>query len=220
MVELLIAMTIVVIVAVIMTGNFNPIQLVNKANDANRKKDLARIKVSFEEYFNDKGCYPSQSLLTDLMNESNCHGKIFSPWIADWPCDPVTKEPYYIFVGTETTADDSLPCPHWYKILTNLDYKKDNNIPTGWYGKSLVFGFGDGSMSKNQVNYGVSSENVRWYETSLAPECKRELQECYIKGPDGNWQALMGKGIQHPNSYTVKNDNCLIECCVDGLPCQ
>ena len=50
LVELLVVMTILVILTTMMIGIFNAIGITNKGRDAQRKKDLNRIKVAFEEY--------------------------------------------------------------------------------------------------------------------------------------------------------------------------
>ena len=99
LVELLIVMAIIIILAIMMMGILNPAALVNKGYDAQRKKDLNRIKTSFEEYFNDNGKYPSGSLLLDLANKTNCKSNIFAPYLTPWPCDP-NGNPYKIIVGT------------------------------------------------------------------------------------------------------------------------
>ena len=59
LVELLIVMTILVIFAVILIGIIKPNTLIGKANDSRRKSDLNKIRTAFEEFFNDKGRYPT-----------------------------------------------------------------------------------------------------------------------------------------------------------------
>ena len=59
LIELMVVVTILAIMSMILVGIINPIALVNRGRDARRKKDLARIKTAFEEYYNDKGCYPN-----------------------------------------------------------------------------------------------------------------------------------------------------------------
>ena len=220
LVELLIVMAILITISVIMVGQLNPVGLIGKANDANRKKDLGRIKVAFEEYFNDKGCYPSGALLTSLNNDSNCQSSVFRPWLGTWPCDPVSRKHYYVEVGVDSVVNNQMPCPHWFKVMTNLENKEDPIIPFGWYSKSVTHNYGDSTtnLTINQVNNGVSSDNIRWYDDNFDVSCINPIAECYSLGGDGNFRAL-DYATQHLNSYTIMNRNCLTDCCFQGKPC-
>ena len=73
LVELLIVTTIAVVLAMTMIGILNPAALTGKAKDSRRKEDLNKIKIAFEEYFNDKGKFPDGALLNDL--KTNCESK-------------------------------------------------------------------------------------------------------------------------------------------------
>ena len=153
LVELLVVFAIIAIMAVIMVGILNPTALVNRGIDAQMKKDMSRIRVAFEEYYNDKECFPKQTDVDLLMTKSNCDQQVFSPWLPKWICNP-DGYPYKIVV-------DQSDCPKWYKIMTNLGNKKDIDIPAGWYvgTKSITGGY-----TNNEVNYGVSSQNILWNE--------------------------------------------------------
>lgn len=114
-----------------------------KGRDAKRKDDLERIRVAFEDYFNDHGCYPDIDLL------SNCGGDDLAPYLAEIPCDPETREPYIGVAGSFTLSD----CNGWYKVYTFLENEDDSVIAKlGLSGGKTI----DGKM----VNYGVSSPNV------------------------------------------------------------
>jgi len=165
LIELILVVTVLAILVVAMTGAINPIALIGRANDSRRKKDLGRIKVSFEDYYNDKYCYPPQDVINELMNQANCGKNIFAPWMNSWPCDPVTKQPYYIVI-----YQSSDNCPKWFKVYANLENKNDNDIPDGWYEHPGSFLFADGNLSVDDTNYGISSTNVNWYDYDLA-EC-------------------------------------------------
>lgn len=146
--ELLIVMAILMILIVILVGIINPAGLLGKTNDSRRKKDLDAIRKSFEEYFNDKGVYP-----IDIGNwniKTNCKSSIFNSYLNPWPCDP-NGNPYYIWV-----SDDG----KYFKVLTNLENKKDGSIPSGWYNHDVSYEI-DG-YNINEVNYGVSSSNISW----------------------------------------------------------
>lgn len=208
--ELTIVMGILVLLMLMVLAAFNPKLQIDKGNDARRKSDLSRIKIAFEEYVNDVGCYPTAAVINSLT----CGGNGFAQWgINAWPCDPVTKLPYYIYVGPNAG------CPSWFKILTYLNNRSDPQIPAGWYSLSNgSFSFGDGTVNRDQVNFGVSSPNVTWYDRVLSPECAPTLLQCYKLNSDGSWSSL-GSGVFY-DAYTTQNAECLVTCCNNGSLCQ
>jgi len=114
-----------------------------KGLDAQRKKDLEMLKVAFEEYFNDHGCYPN----IDILN--NCDGDNLRPYLPYIPCDPATNEPYVGLAGTSISGG----CNNWFRIYTLLSYTRDPAIEK--------IGLQDGIQIDGTVyNYGVSSPNV------------------------------------------------------------
>lgn len=148
LVELLIVISILAIMTAILIGTLNPIALVNKAKDSRRKNDLNKIKIAFEAYYNNKGSYPAD---VSWNVSSNCGKPIaeMSSYFLNLPCDP-NKITYTIQIIN----------PNTFIVLTNLQNKKDKDIPTNWYSGG-VYGY---SGSRNTVNYGVSSSNRLWYE--------------------------------------------------------
>lgn len=123
-VEVLLVMVIlsVLIVGAVMT--INPILQVNKGKDARRKKDLARIKIAFEEHYNDKGCYPTQEYIDDLACGDN-----FYSYLKDWPCDPDGSK-YAIFIESEDE------CPGYYRVYGKLQWEDDTQAINCDYGES------------------------------------------------------------------------------------
>jgi prepilin-type N-terminal cleavage/methylation domain-containing protein len=157
LVELLIVMTIVILLLMMAIGVINPIAMVNRGHDAKRKDDLAKIKLAFEEYYSDKSCYPSGSVLSDLMSQSNCNSNaVFGSWIKTWPCDPSTRQPYYIYVGQPEPV-----CPQKFMVYANLQNHNDKDIPPNFYSAGYILA--EGNLGTNQANYGVSSLDVLWY---------------------------------------------------------
>lgn len=205
--ELLIVMAIIAIMVAMFTGTINPIAQISKANDSRRKKDLGRIKIAFEDYYNDNNCYPTQDLIVQLTNASNCgNDEVFSPWLKDWPCDPVSKEPYMIVV------EDDSQCPDWFKIYANLENRNDSDIPEGWYSLGEFYRFGYGLLTINDANYGGSSSNVTWYEPQLSLAC--ELNSCTVRkageGPDSCQAA--GSCLSLDGDMCYKSLSCLDSC--------
>jgi len=194
LVELLVVIAILILMIMILVGTLNPIALVNKARDSRRKKDLNRIKVSFEEYFNDKGCYPNdlppERWLTNLMSPENCgSNSVFGKWLGPWPCDP-NGQPYQIRVGYDPA------CPKWFKILARLENRQDEAI-------NII------GASETDYNYAVSSDNISpgGYLGDYNPACEAN---CY-KFEDDECNALnYPGGCEGPNCY--KNSGCSLEC--------
>jgi len=165
LVELLVVMAILAIMTVVMIGILNPIALADKGYDARRKKDLGRIRVAFEEYYSDKGCYPKAADISGiygLTDKSNCSKSMF-PWLAPWPCDP-SGETYVISVQDND-------CPHWFKVYAKLRNHQDKEIPEGWYFLPDTIHLGNGEISGVDVNFGASSTNVNWYDQVLVSAC-------------------------------------------------
>jgi type II secretory pathway pseudopilin PulG len=212
----LIVMTIMVILAILAVGGINPIAQVNKGSDAKRKKDLGRIKIAMEDYYNDKGCYPGQDLIITLNAASSCGENKFTPWLSSWPCDN-RNEPYKLVVKTGPGGAD-LPCPKWFKVFTKLDNKKDADIPQGWETGTGFVGSSANTYSHSQVNYGMSSTNVRW-DGQVAPS------DCGLGCTSLN-TGLCNASFNNPcigdNCYVGPGCDigCKVTCCDDGHSCD
>lgn len=193
LVEILVVMAILLIMVMILVGILNPIALVNKARDSRRKKDLNRIKVAFEEFYNDKGCYPNETTRRQLTDENNCGSDIFEDWLKPWPCDPNGKS-YEIWTGYD------VDCPQMFKILTVLENKNDVAINIA-------------GVSELDYNYGVSSGNISIgdYTGDNDPKCTRQsTDDCYrISATCETTAACTG-----PNCFS--KPNCLPQCRVSS----
>lgn len=197
LVEILVVMAILLIMMMILVGILNPIALVNKARDSRRKKDLSRIRVAFEEYYNDKGCYPNNvepdKLRDALNNDENC-GKnfVFGKWLKPWPCDPSGKH-YEVLTG----YDDN--CPKWFKIRTTLENKSDPSI-------NVV------AVAENDPNYAVSSGNITpgGYLGDNNPNCTAGCHYIPPGEPSGCQGYGPGLGCDGPNCY--RHNQCIPEC--------
>jgi general secretion pathway protein G len=126
MIELLIAIAVIAMLAVIAIFAF--VGALQKGRDAERKKDLTKIRVAFEDYYNDNNCYPDVGVL------SNC-GEDFSPYLKEIPCDPISDLPYQ-YMPLADQCDG-------YRLFASLENEKDPDaINVGW---------GD------EYNYGIAS---------------------------------------------------------------
>lgn len=208
LVEFIIVIALLMLLAIITVSALNPGLLTERARDAQRKKDAARIRVAFEEYFNDKGCFPTQAVVDTL----ECDQNGFQPWLSIWPCDP-NGQKYYIYT-------DNSSCPRSYRILTNLKNKTDKQIQSNWYTQYANYRFGDGSLTVNDVNYGVSSQNVSWFMESVPAYCYTSFTGCFTSPALGSCSALPS-GNDQLNSYVNENclPECLVSCCNSGRIC-
>lgn len=203
LVELIIVIAIMVLLVMVAIGGIDPIGIFNRARDAQRKKDLNRIKISFEDYFNDKGCYPNSEMVNKLTLDSNCGTSIFRPWLSTWPCDPNGTH-YQILVGYDVN------CPKWYKILATLENKTDKDISETWISENLLVG-------TTGVNYGVSSGNIT-VETitgSEDPYCLN-IGSCYYI-PEPNMCNKKVNGCLGSNCFLGEcSVRCRVDCCGAG----
>lgn len=108
MIELLIVLTIIAFLSIAGAVAYNLQH--QRALDARRKSDLAKLKVIFEDYYNDMGCYPS------VVAMSHCGLSDLAPYTPKVPCDPGTGLPYAYTVDVACTR---------YGVLTTLQDTSD-----------------------------------------------------------------------------------------------
>ena len=134
--EVLITIAIIALLFIIALWNWR--NQIGRGYDARRKSDLARIKIAFEDYYNDKNCYPPDTIL------ENCGGGELQPYMKEIPCDPTKRIPYaYI-------PEDPDGCSG-YRVLAALEDTSDPDIAK--VGCSVSEGCGYGPV----YNYGISS---------------------------------------------------------------
>jgi prepilin-type N-terminal cleavage/methylation domain-containing protein len=107
LIELLVVVTILalLIIGALLSLNKNR----DKATDAKSKSDLSRLKIAFEDYYNDKNCYPPAEWFDGT---EDCGSSSLKPYLAQIPCDPRTGKPYVL--ETDATA-----CG-WFKLYGQL----------------------------------------------------------------------------------------------------
>lgn len=110
MIELLIVIAILGVLLALLIATLGTGQL-EKSRDARRKDNLSRIKIAFEEYYNDNGCYPEPGVLDE------CGSNTLSPYMSSVPCDPTTKLPY-IYVPNEDNCSG-------YRVYAALERSDD-----------------------------------------------------------------------------------------------
>ena len=110
----------------------------DKASDARVKSDLDRLKIAFEDYYNDHNCYPPAAW---FASAADCNSGNLKPYLNTIPCDPRTGLPYQLQTDATTCS--------WFKL----------------YGKMISPSSSPVFLTPVQINgiaynYGVSSTNV------------------------------------------------------------
>lgn len=140
MIELLVALAIVAILIVALY--FLSQTQLTRSRDARRKADLEKIKVVFEDYYNDNNCYPAGNVLL------TCNGNQLQPYLDKVPCDP-DGDPYLYRPMANQCAG--------YQLYTRLEQPNDPSIEqvscTGPDGCGVGTGF-------EAYNYGVAAGTV------------------------------------------------------------
>lgn len=193
LIELIVVVTIVLLLLIALYRNVN--NHVAKARDADRKKDLQTIKVAFENYYNDKGCYPPEGSLED------CGSVALDPWLKQIPCDELGQPYLYLPVNDESGH----PCAG-YRVLTQLTVLNDPMIKKvgcpGGCGVPL------GIEHPERYNYGIAEgvalnqNNVYIAPTiSIIEYCENVSNACYCCPAPGD-----GCNLYNPATPETCND--------------
>lgn len=160
-----------------------------KGYDATRKADLNRLRIAFEEYASDHGCYPDPAILAD------CGGKELQPYLESIPCDPETKKPYVMTVDKGICAGKFIIAA----LLANSNDPDINCSRAGYYavgsnnvtGDELFNGCGQGGQICAtyyicRSGACVASGSFRpacgpiWCEGSCGSgQCSKPINECH-----------------------------------------
>ena len=161
--ELLIVIALLVALAIIVLITLNPWGQLNKSRDSKRKTELTQLSKVFEDFYNDKQCYPRPQDVCYPSTESGynplsdtkcylCGNASGSPQITSYlphlPCDPQHPAKKYLY-----QADD-IGCPSWYRIYTVISNQSDPAIA------QVGCSAGCGPSPDFSYNYGVTSPNI------------------------------------------------------------
>ncbi len=173
---------------------------IGKGRDAKRRDDLDRIRIAFEDYFNDYGCYPSSSVLED------CGSDLLKPYLEKVPCDPETKEPYLIYV-------EQAACPSWYIVLTKMEHLDGLSNPCQ-----------PGCNFENEDDsyyYYITSGNASPWEVDEflgfgdngQEECTAETSGCFEIDGEGNCNSSDNCTI---SEHCFSDDRCTSVCRIES----
>lgn len=210
MIELLIGLTLVGFLST--TGIYGYQTSQTRARDAQRKGDLQDIKVAFEDYYNDKGCYPP----ADSEYLSQC-GQPFFTYLSEVPCDPRTGEPYlYQPLDNECKG---------YRVYTGLEVSDDPDSA------ALGCDGANGCGFSPDYNYGIASgvavyssdgEAVATPPPTSAPQATPSgpiyLYACDTSGVCNQYEA--GHPALQACPVTFPQSNCNNECNNAALWCN
>ncbi|MFH2085297.1 MAG: prepilin-type N-terminal cleavage/methylation domain-containing protein [bacterium] len=107
LIEIMIVVAILAVLALI--AIFSVIRDKQKAEDSLVKTDLSRLKIAFEDYYNDHNCYPPVDWFD---GPEDCGSHVLSPYLQALVCDIHTQKPYLV-------ENDSTGCG-WFKITGTL----------------------------------------------------------------------------------------------------
>ena len=154
--EILIVVALIVALATALLITLNPLAQINKGQDSKRKHELTQLNKVFEDFYNDKQCYPKPDEVCYKDKTStvcpicgnDAGSPDFNPYLPQLPCDPRHSQKKYLYQIDDTT------CPTYYRIYTTLSNTADPVIV------SVGCQFGCGPAPDFSYNYGVSSPNI------------------------------------------------------------
>lgn len=213
--ELLIIISLIALVATAVLILLNPWRQIAKAQDGRRKNDLAALQKAFEDYYNDKSCYPKPDEVCYPNSQSGYNPNVntkcyicgneplpanfanFSPYLARLPCDPQHSTYKYLY------QVENLTCPSWYRTYSELS--------ATWSRESDTAGCGEGGCGlppNYGYDYGASSPNVSLQKTPYF-YCYTTTNTCdNCSGAPGDY------------NYCYNNPVCLEIYATEALCCQ
>jgi len=214
--EITIVIAILAALAVAILLILNPKTQIEKSWDSKKKHELKTLQQVFEDFYNDKNCYPkpaevcynTPTQLSDNTYTCNICGQEstspdFSPYLTVLPCDPQSPTKQYLY------QVDNNSCPSWYQVYADLNNSSDSAI------SEVGCENGCGTVSSGFIyDYGTSSPN-----TDLETGEPITQYACYTAGCT---QCTIETCSTDPADYC--NDTVLIvnneQDCINNCPCD
>lgn len=179
--ELLMVMALVVILMTVGLIVLNPQEQFARSKDAIRKNDLHTLRNMFEEWKNDRGCYPklsdvcysNKSATTCTICTTHPDTPSFEAYAKNAICDPESPNRDYLY---EIQGDST--CPNAFLVYTKLraNYVQSNDV----YNCTALHACGPRPFFG--YDYLVSSPNA-FIQTADAFFCIRHTdQRCVVCG--------------------------------------
>jgi len=176
--ELLIIISLIALLAAVVIVLLNPWQQINKGYDVKRRNDLNELRKVYEDYYNDKGCYPTGNVVCYDTPKEDKQGQgmgailvgyscnicgneaappqfsSFSPYMARLSCDPEHSRKDYLY------QYDPSPCPSWYRLYTDLSILDTESIELGCALGGCGLKYPPAPTPQYGYDYGVSNTNL------------------------------------------------------------
>jgi len=161
LIELLIT---IAVLAILSTGVlFSVVSQRMKAEDSRIKTDLHDLKIAFEDYHNDKNCYPP---LDWFDSASDCGSNNLSPYLNILPCDRKTGLPYVLRTSTCDT----------FVLYATIKNSNDAKYSPFYDGSTLL---GTYAVSSSNLDLYLFTDNpTNTYYCSKAPISKGSSGHC------------------------------------------
>jgi len=152
LVELMLVVVIIALLAVF--GILSYQKQIVRANDSKRKTDLEKLKVLFEDYYNDHDCYPQVATWNTYNCTDGSGGEFFASYLNGQPipCDPTTNERYLYITIPEDQPSNVSACSG-YKLFAALGNLSDTDIINSGCSPDPYQGCG---YEPYKYNYGIS----------------------------------------------------------------
>jgi general secretion pathway protein G len=194
LIEILIVITIIAILGIFISNSFTNNRI--KAENSRIKSDLYRLKIAFEDYYNDHNCYPPAAWFDKA---DDCGSAQLTPYLAQIPCDPHTGMPYKL----ETDSNNPPGCI-WFKLYGSL------TSPT--LDEDALAQYSDSGSSLG--NYGVSSSNTSvavFFDTSTPtpnPSSTPQPSPSPTGNPSDSYSYCYNSANHDCNSFDPNLESC------------
>ncbi|MFH0749487.1 MAG: prepilin-type N-terminal cleavage/methylation domain-containing protein [Candidatus Gottesmanbacteria bacterium] len=207
--ELLIVISLIAIIAIL--GILTYQRQTIKGFDVKRKADLARLRVVFEDYYNDHNCYPQVATWNGYNCADGGGGQFFAPYLQGQPipCDPATNERYLYITIPEDVLPSVSACSG-YKLFAALGNLYDGDIPGSGCSPDPNKGCGYGpptypAPASFKYNYGIS---VGGTIANPVFDFDAPLPTPDTGIPSGNWICPPKIGNQAPQNCQYYSNSC------------
>lgn len=168
LIELMVAISVLGVLATFAIVSLDPIALVQKTHDTQRKADLNQLKKAFELYYDNNGHYPSQDINTyNSIDGKFAWGLSWQPYMKQVPWDPEGKAGFhtarhYQYVSDNNTNNQS------FCLYANLERgatdpeacppnPPNGNLCPGVFNPAVIH---CGQDNAHNCNFGVCSTNA------------------------------------------------------------
>ncbi len=235
--EILIVVAIIAVIGTIVMLLINPWRQIDKAKDAKRKQDLHVMQTAFEDYYNDKGCYPTVEhvcydaganvcAVSKTVTSKLCHicGTEPTPplyselkkYLPQIPCDPDHPSKDYLYEVQRPGCTRNNGAGNCVEVCSSNTYcpqwyRTYSDFADSANPDAAALGCENGGCGPTGTpfgfDYGVSSNQVG-IERSTSYNCVA-ANVCNACQLPGNYEACMAdSGCPEKNRVYATRDQC------------